>query len=257
MRLVRLPGIHHDANAHLVIGKEESWLIDVGTSWYQLLQVERMKSKIEQKNTVNKIFLSSRRFPYSGGAKFISEQFGDCSILVGDAAIPALSRGDFFSTWANRFDSDMPPIDCEPIVNGDHHYIDDELMVCIHTPGFALEGFSFYFENKGVCVAPSVIHRADLPIRWNLPGGQISELHDSIEELLSLELETLVPSKGPSIKGRGHIVEVLNRHLDFLSEVIDNEGELLRGWKRPVPTAMYFSPPSPWPLDEIEDSQHQ
>ena len=120
MRLVRLPGIHHDANAHLVIGKEESWLIDVGTSWYQLLQVERMKSKIEQKNTVNKIFLSSRRFPYSGGAKFISEQFGDCSILVGDAAIPALSRGDFFSTWANRFDSDMPPIDCEPIVNGDH-----------------------------------------------------------------------------------------------------------------------------------------
>ena len=147
----------------------------------------------------------------------------------------------FFSTWANRFDSDMPPIDCEPIVNGDHHYIDDELMVCIHTPGFALEGFSFYFENKGVCVAPSVIHRADLPIRWNLPGGQISELHDSIEELLSLELETLVPSKGPSIKGRGHIVEVLNRHLDFLSEVIDNEGELLRGWKRPVPTAMYFS----------------
>ena len=96
MRLVRLPGIHHDANAHLVIGKEESWLIDAGTSWYQLLQVERMKSKIEQKNTVNKIFLSSRRFPYSGGAKFISEQFDDCSILVGDAAIPALSRGDFF-----------------------------------------------------------------------------------------------------------------------------------------------------------------
>ena len=38
----------HDANAHLVIGKDESWLIDVGTSWYQLLQVERMKSKIEQ-----------------------------------------------------------------------------------------------------------------------------------------------------------------------------------------------------------------
>ena len=42
MRIVRLPGIHHDANAVLLIGSEEAILIDSGTAWYQLLQQERI-----------------------------------------------------------------------------------------------------------------------------------------------------------------------------------------------------------------------
>ena len=120
-----------------------------------------------------------------------------------------------------------------------------------------MEGFSFYFENKREFVW---LHRLFIGLIYQYDGiypeGQISELHDSIEELLSLELETLVPSKGPSIKGRAHS-QGIKPAFRFLSEVIDNEGELLRGWKRPVPTAMYFLPPSPWPLDEIEESQHQ
>ena len=37
MRIVRLPGIHHDANAVLLMGAKEAILIDAGTAWYQLL----------------------------------------------------------------------------------------------------------------------------------------------------------------------------------------------------------------------------
>ena len=33
MRIVRLPGIHHDANAVLLMDSKEAILIDSGTAW--------------------------------------------------------------------------------------------------------------------------------------------------------------------------------------------------------------------------------
>ena len=46
MRIVRLPGIHHDANAVLLMGAKEAILIDAGTAWYQLLQQERIVGQL-------------------------------------------------------------------------------------------------------------------------------------------------------------------------------------------------------------------
>ena len=42
MRIVRLPGIHHDSNVILAIGTLGNIMIDSGTSWYQSLQLERV-----------------------------------------------------------------------------------------------------------------------------------------------------------------------------------------------------------------------
>ena len=42
MRIVRLPGIHHDSNIVLAVGKLGTILVDSGTSWYQALQIERI-----------------------------------------------------------------------------------------------------------------------------------------------------------------------------------------------------------------------
>ena len=47
MRIVRLPGIHHDSNVVLVIGTVGSIIIDAGTSWYQALQLERIQGILE------------------------------------------------------------------------------------------------------------------------------------------------------------------------------------------------------------------
>ena len=47
MRVVRLPAIHHDANLVVIDGSVGNLLIDAGTSWYQGLQVERVKGLLE------------------------------------------------------------------------------------------------------------------------------------------------------------------------------------------------------------------
>ena len=77
MRIIRLPGIHHDANAVIFSGKEEKILVDAGTTWYQMLQVERISGHLaeEEQKTLSRILLTSRRFPFSGGAKYISENW--------------------------------------------------------------------------------------------------------------------------------------------------------------------------------------
>ena len=72
MRIVRLPGIHHDANATLLICEHSAILVDSGTAWYQLLQEERIRGQLGDSITLEKIILTSRRYPFSGGSKALS-----------------------------------------------------------------------------------------------------------------------------------------------------------------------------------------
>lgn len=107
MNVVRLPGIHHDGNVVLVTGSLGNLLINAGTSWYQALQVERITGQLGQR-PLDRILLTSRRFPVSGGASHVSAAFGDVPVHIHSDGQAALETGDFFTTWANRYDSDMP-----------------------------------------------------------------------------------------------------------------------------------------------------
>ena len=254
MRIIRLPGIHHDANASLVVGKEEAILIDAGTSWYQMLQVERIKGHIEEGPPLSHILLSNRRFPFSGGAQAISEAFDEAEIHIGEDGVSALETGDFFSTWANRFDSDMPVTISNPLADGDVFAIDDRGIECSATPGHAPEAMCFHQEDLAVLFAGSLISRADTPIRWDLPGGCLPDLADSIAGVMELELELLVASRGPAIKGRSHIEDVLNNHLQFFDKVIIAEGQIPKSWAKPTPTSLFLTPREPWPLLEHEET---
>ena len=74
MRIVRLPGIHHDSNVVLALGTLGNILIDAGTSWYQTLQVERIKGIIGNQS-LDRVLLTSRRYPCTGGAAHIAGEF--------------------------------------------------------------------------------------------------------------------------------------------------------------------------------------
>ena len=69
MRIVRLPGIHHDSNVIIAIGTLGQIIIDSGTSWYQSLQLERVIGILEEaelnQKSIDRILLTSRRYPSS------------------------------------------------------------------------------------------------------------------------------------------------------------------------------------------------
>ena len=48
------------------------------------------------------------------------------------------------------------------------------------------------------------------------------------------------------------ISEVLNQHLTFYEECLDNDGNAPRSWPRPARTAYFLTSEPPWPLHEKE-----
>ena len=118
MRLERLPGIHHDSACIVLSGTESSFIIDSGTSWYQTNLVERLKPHLEGRPKVEAILLSHRHYDICGAAPHLAEAF-EAKICIHQDAVAPIAGGDLFTTWASRYDSDMPSTRCEPVSQGD------------------------------------------------------------------------------------------------------------------------------------------
>lgn len=254
MKIVRLPAIHHDANAVLVMGSEQAVVIDTGTAWYQALQVERLKSHLEGRELHN-ILLTSRRYPCSGAAKFIQENFGNTPISIHPEGISALETGDFFTTWSNRYDSDMPPTEAQPIENGFILDLGECSVEVVYTPGHAPDGISYHIIEKNTWVLGPLLPRADRPTRWDLPGGSLMDIIESLSVIQAQKPSVIIPFHGPSIQGKAHINEVIQRHIDFFEECKQREGHVPSSWARPTGTSLWYTPSSPWPLLEHEEVQ--
>lgn len=253
MRIIRLPGIHHDANAVIFSGSETNILVDAGTTWYQMLQVERITGHLKEEK-LDRILLTSRRYPFAGAAKHISESFDNIPIHIHNDAISVLETGDFYSTWANRYDSDMPSTKCEPIGQGDVFPMGDGELFALSLPGHCSDGMGYFEKQRGVLVTGAIIPRADTPCRWDMPGGSLPELITSLKTIHDLSPSSLVPSRGPAIRGDDRIEQVLNQHLNFLEDCLENDGEVPRSWPRPARTAYFLVSEPPWPLLEKESS---
>ena len=253
MRIVRLPGIHHDSNVVVVIGTAGNLLIDSGTSWYQSLQVERILGVL-QDEMLERILLTGRRFPCSGGSKHISQHFNDCPVHIHTDGQASLESGDFFTTWANRFDSDMPSVETTGVDDGEIFILGNGQVSAISVPGHSSDSMAYYIDDKKMLIAGALLPRADRPTRWDLPTGCLPDLVDSLKQVKSMDLESLVPLQGPAIKGKKHIQEVLKRHIDFFNECVTNQGIVPKSWPRPAQTAIWNTPSPPWPLEEREEA---
>jgi glyoxylase-like metal-dependent hydrolase (beta-lactamase superfamily II) len=245
MRILRLPGIHHDANAILVVGSDSTMLVDVGTSWYQLLVEERVRGKLLEGEIMDRVLLTCRRFNHAGGAAHIGEAFS-VPVFMHPNGSQAVSSGDFFTTWSSRFDSDFPPLETEAVVDGHNWDLGDGTLEVIETPGHSNDAIAAWIPEKGVLVAGPTIPKADAPARWDQPLGCLPDLATSIEKLLDLEIKSLVPAHGETIRGT-EVKKMLQRHLDFFTEVENNDGVMPKKWPRPARTCNHLTPRPAWP----------
>ena len=252
MRVLRLPGIHHDSNVVVVSGSVGALLIDAGTSWYQALQVERIKGVLDDGLTLDRIVLTSKRFPCSGGAKHIAEAFDDCPVHIHPEGQAALETGDFFSTWANRYDSDMPAIAATACVDGEVFALGDGQVESLQLPGCSPDGLGYWIEDQGMMVVGCLLPRADRPARWDLPGGCLPDLIESLERVKAKRPKAIVPFQGPAIRGQKRVNIVLDQHLEFLRSCELRDGAQPISWGRPAPTALWYTSNPPWPLEEKE-----
>jgi len=255
MRIVRLPGIHHDANAVLLMGVTEAVLIDSGTAWYQLLQQERIVGQLGDDVVLREIFLTSRRYPFSGGCLSISQHFGETPISVHSSAVSSLATGDFFTTWANRFDSDMPVVNTQELDLGQQVFLDDEEIEIIEAPGPSSCNLLVHIPSAKTVIAGALLPRADRLMRWDVPTGNLILGKESLEKLLALATEKLIPMHGPSLQGHDHISETIQRHIKMLEDIIEKQGVIPQSWLKPTHTSLWHEPVPSWPRQEQETNQ--
>ena len=253
MRIVRLPGIHHDANATLLIGEHSAILVDSGTAWYQLLQEERIRGQLGDSITLEKIILTSRRYPFSGGSKALSESF-EIPVFIHETAQSSLESGDFFTTWANRYDSDMPIIATKPIDFSGTISLDDSITELLETPGPSSDNVSVHIPSAKTVIAGALLPRADRPLRWDVPTGNLIQGIESLRLVQGLGAEKLVPMHGPILQGREHIFSTLERHCTALEGIAENDGVMPRAWPRSAPTSLWCDPVPSWPRAEKEQT---
>jgi len=251
VKVTRLPGIHHDGNIVLVSGSLGHVLIDAGTSWYQSLQVERVQGLLDDA-VPDRLLLTSRRFPVSGGACHLSTSFHGMPVHIHPDGQAALETGDFFTTWANRYDSDMPRTSTNPVLDREVFPLGEGEIQALALPGHASDGMGYHIPHLSTLVVGALLPRADRPTRWDLPGGSLMDIISSFKVMKALGLRSIVPLQGPAIRGASHVMDVLDRHLAFFEEAAGNDGQPPSSWQRPAPTALWLTPPSPWPLEEQE-----
>ncbi len=252
MRVLRLPAIHHDANLVVIGGSMGSLLIDAGTSWYQGLQVERIKGVLDEGGSLDRILLTSKRYPCSGGAQHLSKSFDGCAVHAHPDGQAALETGDFFTTWANRFDSDMPPVFTQKVEDGDVFALGNGQVESVALPGHSSDGMGYWIPEQKMMIVGTLIPRADRPTRWDLPSGCLPDLISSLQRILTFKPKSLIPLQGPAIKGLKHVREVVEQHIEFFEQCLEHDGQVPRSVPRPAQTALWYTPHPPWPLEENE-----
>jgi glyoxylase-like metal-dependent hydrolase (beta-lactamase superfamily II) len=245
MRVVRLPGIHHDASCVVISGDDATFVVDPGTSWYQSNVLERIETNVSDQPDIAGILLTHRHYDSAGGACFLSEHLG-VPVHAHELAVPALSGGDLFTTWASRFNSDMPSVNATPFEDGTTFDLGNCSIEVLHLPGHTSDSCGFWFEERGVLVAGDLIPRKGNPSRWDFPTGCLPDLLESVEIILGLELEQLIPGHGETIRGTADIRAELEQHQETLAGCVERKGERPETWPRPHPTCNWFTPEPPW-----------
>jgi len=241
--VIRLPGIHHDTSMTILTDDCEAILIDTGTSWHQVNTEERIRSKIQHGNLAA-ILLTHRHYDTAGAAAYLSDTF-DCTIHAHGDALNPLASNDQLTTWASRFDSDMPPTSAHAIEDRWRRNMGDHVIEAIHTPGHTSCHTSFLLDELGILIAGDLFPAATTPGRTDLPTGNIVQMRDSIQHVRDLDIDTLIPSRGETIRG-DTIEDVLTQHLDFFDSMIEAKGDLPEKWPVPVPTCMWWTPEPEW-----------
>ena len=247
VRVVRLPGIHHDSVCTIVHGSEGTVLVDTGTCWYQANLEERIRAQLSAMGSsgLDAIVVTHRHFDSAGAAAYLSAAL-DAPVMAHDEALSSMSSNDLLTTWASRYGSDMPFTEIVPIMDGWSYNLGEGRLVALHTPGHTSCHISIHLPEKSLLIAGDLLPAAGHPARWDLPTGNLPDMISSLERLAALNVETAVTSRGESIKGVDEVKDVFSRHIGFMEERLIALGSSPEGWPKPGQTCMYWTPEPPW-----------
>ena len=180
-----------DADSNIYFNKDT--LIDsgVGFNFTRLMDVLRVfKSSLD---SVKTIINTHYHFDHIGGNGYLT----NAKIWIHEADAPVLEKGDEEATVADFFGKQMRPMKVEKkLKDGEKIPFGDMTLEVVHTPGHTPGSICLYEpKNKllftGDTIFPDGFGRTDLP------GGDPNQLRKSIDKVLKLKVDKILPGHGP------------------------------------------------------------
>ncbi|MBN1390931.1 MAG: MBL fold metallo-hydrolase [Candidatus Thermoplasmatota archaeon] len=183
----------YDSNIFLVRGSDTNILIDCGSGSYSSRVEGSIRRNLGEAD-LDAIVLTHEHFDHFGGAVHLMRAF-DSSLHGSPECARTLREGDPVRTGSFLFGARMDPIlDVKDI--GDDLKIGGLSFDVRSTPGHA-PGLICLIERSEGCMFCGDLVFCDGGVgRWDLPGGDLELLRDSIERALEWEISSLYPGHG-------------------------------------------------------------
>jgi glyoxylase-like metal-dependent hydrolase (beta-lactamase superfamily II) len=113
---------------------------------------------------------------------------------------------EFSGQWEQMTGQEMPSFHMDFYLQQGQLTLGKETFQVIETPGHAPGSICLYWEEEKVLFTGDVIFNQSVG-RVDLPGGNALKLAQSIDHLVSLDVDLLLPGHGPHIEGKGAVKE--------------------------------------------------
>ncbi|MHA1232497.1 MAG: MBL fold metallo-hydrolase [Candidatus Helarchaeota archaeon] len=173
-----------------IIGKNEIAIIDTGASDSHARLILNTIEKLGlEKSNINRIIITHHHPDHSGGLRALLMLLveNDITVCVHESAV--------------RYYGKISNIRIRGLKDGDILTIDGMEFLVIHTPGHTEDGICLYNKKYKILVSGDTVFSYGGIGRADLPGGSMKLLVKSIEKLLKLDVEFLLPG-----------------HMDFVTE---------------------------------------
>ncbi len=200
----------HDSNIYLVEGPDGFFLVDVGTGGNHEKVVGRIK-EITPLTDILALVLTHGHYDHAGGVNKMREELGGVRILASEPAALILQDGDDSRIGGWLFGQSAEPIpDIEVLEPGSKRFMGLELEI-LPTPGHSEGSICLYHSGSGSLVSGDTIFTFGGVGRWDLPGGNLSQLVESIVMLSKLEVRKLYPGHFNPVEDQAmrHVFEAM------------------------------------------------
>jgi hydroxyacylglutathione hydrolase len=198
MKVHYISGVAYDSNVYLLEG-EDPIVVDAGTGVYVSGVLEEI-SRMVPLETIGRIVLTHSHYDHIGGAAAMQAATG-AKVLLHEAEAMPLLEGDTSLTASSMFGRGVGEIEVEPLRSGQKLSCGSRELEIVHTPGHSPGSIALVdAEDRSAIVGDTVFCDGGVG-RWDLPGGDLGQLIESLGRLKNLDLKNMYPGHGGYAEG--------------------------------------------------------
>ncbi|MHC1624780.1 MAG: MBL fold metallo-hydrolase [Methermicoccaceae archaeon] len=192
MHVHHIPTGSFSSNVYVV---NESLLVDAGMDANAVLSSPYTTN-------IESIVLTHCHIDHTKAAPSIIAQT-DATLLCG--GVTAKNLSDAVTSVATMFGYEPPKLIPDVLLkDGDNILVGEVELKVLLTPGHTEGSICLFEEENGVLFSGDVVFADGGFGRYDLPGGSLSSLLNSLERLMELDIHSLYPGHGPYVEDEAY-----------------------------------------------------